>query len=118
MAERQRAVVSRFRWCHVGGTDVLLHVARRPVWKARKESGRERYGFGSVDGAQRRLLHRRETKVAGRDAAAGPLVSLGSVDDVAGWGGSPRPCILPGDGLIDPDVADIPKQAGIAIGLG
>src|SRR5947208_9679998 len=94
MAEPQRAVVSRFRWCHVGGTNVLLHVARRPVWKARKESGRERYGFGSVDRAQRRLLHRRETKVAGRDAAAGPLVSLGSVDDVAGWGGSPLPCIL------------------------
>src|ERR1700687_3472002 len=86
MAESQRAVVSRFRWCHVGRADVLLHVARRPVWKAREESGRGRDGFGSVDGAQRRLLHRRETKVAGRDAGAGPLVSLGSVDDVAGRG--------------------------------
>src|SRR2546427_12709707 len=96
MAEPQRAVVSRFRGNHVGRADVLLHVARRPIWKAREESGRQRDGFGSVDGAQRRLLYRRETKVAGCGAGAGPLVSLGSVDDLAGRGGSPPPCVLPG----------------------
>src|SRR6266481_389372 len=96
MAEPQRAVVSRFRWNHVGRADVLLHVARRPVWKAREESGRERDGFGGVDGAQRRLLHRRETKVAGRGAGTGPLVSLGSVDDVAERRSSTRYFVLLG----------------------
>ncbi len=69
-----------------------------------------------MDGAQRWLLHRRETKIAGCRTRAGALVSLGSADYVAG-------VVLlvlvyyVGDGLIDPDVADISKQAGIAIGV-
>src|SRR5260370_22040951 len=96
MAEPQRAVVSRFRGDHVGRADVLFHVAGRPVRKNREESGSERNSFGSVDGAQRRLLHRRETKVARRWAGTGPLVSLGSTHDVAGGRGSPWPCVLPG----------------------
>src|SRR5207253_3116490 len=85
MAKPHCAVVSRFRGDHVARADVLLHLAGRPVRKARKESGGERDSFGGVDGAQRRFLLRRETRVAGRSAAAGPLVSLGSIDDVA-WG--------------------------------
>src|SRR5260370_22567994 len=95
MAEPRRAVASRVRGDHVGRADLLLHVARRPVRKTREEGGSERYSFGGVDGAQRGLLHCRETEVAGRGAGAGPLVSLGSVDDVAGGRGSPRPWVLP-----------------------
>src|SRR6266404_1138626 len=96
MAEPQRPVVSRFRGDHVGRADILLHVAGRPVRKDREESGSERDSFGSLDGAQRRLLHRRETKVAGRGAGTGSLVSLGSVDDVAERLSSTRSFVLPG----------------------
>src|SRR5260370_14077955 len=96
MGEARRAVALRFRGDHVGRADLLLHVARRPVRKTREEGGSERYSFGGVDGAQRGLLHCRETEVAGRGAGAGPLVSLGSVDDVAGGGGFPSSCGLNG----------------------
>src|SRR5713226_10181392 len=96
MAEPQRALVSRFRWHHVGRANLLFHLARRPVWKTREKSGGERDSFGGVDGAQRRFLQRRKTKVAGRRAGAGPLVSLGSAYDVGGRRNSPRPRVLPG----------------------
>src|SRR5216684_4161109 len=95
MAESQRALVSRFRRHHVGRANLLFHLARRPIHKAREKSRFERARFKSLDGAQRRFLHRRETKIAGCGAGAGPLVSLGSVRDVAGRRNSPRPCVLP-----------------------
>ena len=47
-----------------------------------------------VDGAQRRLLYRRKTEVPGGRPRAGPLVSLGSGDDLAERNGADVPSLL------------------------
>src|SRR6266404_9210044 len=95
MAEPRRAVVSRLRWDYVGRPNILFHLARRPVRKTREKSGGQWDRFESVDGSQRRLLHRPKTKIAGRRAGTSSLVSLGSVADLGGRSDSPCSCVLP-----------------------
>jgi len=109
------------RWFHVFAG--IMWSGRRiisrgwtPVRKNREESAASGQ-LRQCGCAQRRLLHRRETKVARRGAGTGPLVSLGSVDDVAERLSSTRSFVLPGDGSSIRTYGHS-QAGGIAIGLG
>src|SRR5579863_1653127 len=94
MAESAGALVPRFRGNHVGGPNLLFHLARWTIWQARKASLGGGHNPGAMDGPQRRLLHGQSTEIAWSRARASPLVSLGSIDDVAEWNAIAGACVL------------------------
>ena len=94
MAEPSSALVPCFRCHHVGGPNLLFHLARRTFWQA-GEAQRRRWTIPvDLDGSQRRLLYRRQTEIPGGRARASSLVSLGSTDDLAEWNGADVPGLL------------------------
>src|SRR5579863_2495531 len=93
MPQPDRSLVPRVRRDHVGGADLLLHLARRPIRKAGKGFW-QRSACSNLDGPQRRFLHRREEEFAQRWTRAGALVSLGGVDDLAERDGAAFPGLL------------------------
>src|SRR2546430_11591578 len=94
MAKPHCAVVSRFRGDHVARADVLLHLAGRPVRKARKESGGERNNFRGGGGGPARGLFPGEKKDAGGSVATRPPGLLGSGAGVAGAVVSARALVI------------------------
>jgi len=111
------------RWIHVFagimwvGQNLLLHLARQPIHETRKKGRFERGRFQSLDGAQRRFYSVEKQKSL---AVAPEQVRWFRWEALMTWVAGVILLVLVyylGDGLIDPDVADISKQAGIAIGV-
>src|SRR6516164_3246770 len=100
MVEPRRALDPCVRRDCVGWPNLLLHLARRPVRAAGEKLGAQRRVSIHMDGAQRRLLRRREANQPRCERGAGALVSLGSVHHLAAIFGTIMTanvwfCILP-----------------------
>src|SRR5216684_7185422 len=88
------AVVPCFCGNYVGRPNLLLHLAGRPIRKTREGSRCGKNTSGGVDGSQRRVLQSRETEIPRGPARVGPLVSLGSFNDVGQRNGAACPRLL------------------------